>query len=271
MEGWIKLYRKFSEWEWFNISEMVHLFIYLLLNANHEPGKWRGIEIKRGQILTGLNSLNEKTGISIRTLRTCLDRLENTKEIDRQTTNKYSIITIINYECYQGEINGSDKQNDKQLTSKRQTTDKQTTTNNNKENNKNENNDKNKELSAKKAEMDFIDKIIQLFIEAHGDYIIVNNGEERKMAAKVLSIYKNRYPGATSEETLEALKQFFLNCVNISDPWLKTNMSLPIIVSKFNQITKILKNGNSKKSGATLTDIARITRQNFPELTGDRQ
>jgi len=143
MEGWIKLYRKFSEWEWFNISEMVHLFIYLLLNANHEDGKWRGIEIKRGQILTGLHSLNEKTGISIRSIRTCLDRLQNTKEIDRQTTNKYSLITICNYESYQCNGITNDKQPDKQLTSKRQTTDKQTTTNKKEENNNNEKNDKN--------------------------------------------------------------------------------------------------------------------------------
>jgi uncharacterized membrane protein YcgQ (UPF0703/DUF1980 family) len=134
MEGWIKLYRKFSEWEWFNISEMVHLFIYLLLNANHEEGTWRGIIIKRGQILTGLNTLNEKTGISIRSLRTCLDRLQKTKEIDRQTTNKYSLITICNYESYQGNGITTDKQTDKQPTSNRQATDKQPTTNkNNKE------------------------------------------------------------------------------------------------------------------------------------------
>ena len=124
MEGWIKLYRKFSEWEWFNVSEMVHLFIYLLLNANREDGTWRGVEIKRGQILTGLESLHKVTGISIRTIRTCLDRLQTTREIDRQTTNKYSIITICNYESYQGEKLNSDKQNDRQndnqLTSNRQ-------------------------------------------------------------------------------------------------------------------------------------------------------
>jgi hypothetical protein len=119
--------------------------------------------------------------------------------------------------------------------------------------------------SAKKAEVNFIDQIVQLFVEAHGDYLIVNNGEERKMAAKILGIYKNKYPEATSEETLVSLKNYFNSCVNISDPWLKTNMSLSIIVSKFNQISKILKNGNSKKSGATYADIARITHQNFPE------
>ena len=143
MEGWIKLYRKFSEWEWFNISEMVHLYIYLLLNANHEEGKWRGATIKRGQIITGLHSLNKSTGISIRTLRTCLSRLKLTKEIDIETTNRFSVITICNYENYQCYNNTSDNQTDKQTTSYRQTNDKQTTTNNNKENKKNVKNEKN--------------------------------------------------------------------------------------------------------------------------------
>ena len=137
MEGWIKLYRKFSEWEWFNISEMVHLFIYLLLNANHENDKWRGIEIKRGQILTGLNSLNQHTKISYQTLRTCLKRLEETKEINTQVTNKYRIITICNYESYQGEKLNSNKHSNIQLTNNQQSTNKQLTTN------KNDNNDKN--------------------------------------------------------------------------------------------------------------------------------
>lgn len=132
MEGWIKLYRKFNDWEWFNISEMVHLYIYLLLNANHEDNEWRGIVVKRGQIVTGLHSLNSKTKISIRTLRTCLDRLKKTKEIDIQTTNKYSIITICNYESYQGEKSKADIQ----PTNNRQTTDKQTTTNKNDKNKK---------------------------------------------------------------------------------------------------------------------------------------
>ena len=126
MEGWIKLYRKFCEWEWFNISEMVHLYIHLLLNANQKDGEWRGILIKRGQILTGLNSLNEKTGISIQTLRTCLLRLESTNEITSKVTNKYRIITIIRYDDYQN-INGvtnklNNKQNNKQLTSNQQST-----------------------------------------------------------------------------------------------------------------------------------------------------
>jgi hypothetical protein len=121
-EGWIKLHRKFEDWEWFNNSEMVHLFIYLLLNANHEDGKWRGIDIKRGQILTGLHTLNEHTKISIQKLRTCLSKLEKTGEINKQTTNKYSIITIINYDSYQGYQQTTNNRPNKQLTNNQQTT-----------------------------------------------------------------------------------------------------------------------------------------------------
>ena len=102
METWIKLYRKFSEWEWFNVSEMVHLFIYLLLNANNTDNEWRGVKVKRGQMITGRKTLHEKTGISEQTLRTCLKRLENTKEITIRSTNKYTIIKLENYCIYQG-------------------------------------------------------------------------------------------------------------------------------------------------------------------------
>ena len=36
MEGWVKLHRKFLEWEWYDKSETVHLFLHCLLKANHK-------------------------------------------------------------------------------------------------------------------------------------------------------------------------------------------------------------------------------------------
>jgi hypothetical protein len=129
MEGWIKIYRKLCQWEWYNISEMVHLFIHLLLNANREQGEWRGVKIERGQILTGLNSLHKETNISYQTLRTCLKRLERTNEINIQSTNKYSIITICNFESYQGVQSPTNNQSNKELTINQQATNIQLTTN----------------------------------------------------------------------------------------------------------------------------------------------
>jgi hypothetical protein len=143
MEGWIKLHRKFLDWEWFCVDEMVKLFIYLLLTANYEKKTWRGIKIERGQLLTGLNSLHEKTKISHQTLRTCLNRLEKTGEINKQSTNKYTLITICNYECYQDYEITTNNQPNEQLTNDQQTTNKQLTTTKEIKKDNNENKEKN--------------------------------------------------------------------------------------------------------------------------------
>lgn len=127
MSGWIKIHRKFLDWEWFNKSEAVHLFIYLVLKANHKDGQWQGIDIKKGQFVTSFGKISSDTGISLQTIRTLLKKFEKTNEINTQTTNKYTIITICKYECYQQES----EQPNTQLTNKQQTTNKQLTTNKN--------------------------------------------------------------------------------------------------------------------------------------------
>jgi len=123
VDGWIKLHRKFSQWEWFDKSEMVHLFIYFLLLANHEDKKWNGIIIKRGQLVTGRNKIKKQTGISERTIRTCLNRLKSTNEITIKTTNRYSIITICNYDNYQINLSVADQANDQRGANKRPASD----------------------------------------------------------------------------------------------------------------------------------------------------
>jgi Fe2+ transport system protein B len=131
--GYVKLFRKFSKWEWYKKSEMVHLFLHFLLLANHEQGKWQGQIIEKGQFITGLNSLNEDTGISVQTIRTCIGRLKSTGEITYKSTNKNRLITIVNWEEYQ--IKSTSKLTG-ELTNNQQTTNKQLTANKNDKNNK---------------------------------------------------------------------------------------------------------------------------------------
>lgn len=117
---WIKLFRRIREWEWYLDNNTKSLFLEILLTANIEDKNWRGIEVKRGQLITSLDHLAENSALSVRQVRTSLSKLIKSKEIDKQTTNKYTIITVNNYNTYQD--------NDKQTTNKRQTNDKQTTT-----------------------------------------------------------------------------------------------------------------------------------------------
>ena len=132
MQGWIKLHRQFVNWEWFNKSEAVHLFLYLLLKANHKDGNWQGIEIKKGQFITSYGKISSDTNISLQTIRTLLKKFELTNEINTQPTNKYTIITICKYDTYQDE----EIQTNTQLTNNQQTTNNQLTTNKNDKNNK---------------------------------------------------------------------------------------------------------------------------------------
>ena len=139
MEGWIKLHRKLLTWQWFTNGNTLRLFIYLILAANHKKGKWQGVDIKPGQIVTGIHQLSIKTGLTERQTRTSLNHLKSTGELAIKTTNKNSIITICNYESYQSLEIKNDKQNDKQKVS--QTTNKRQT-NDNKQEYKNNNNNK---------------------------------------------------------------------------------------------------------------------------------
>ena len=134
MSGWIKIHRKFLDWQWFEKSEAVHLFIYLLLKANHKDSQWQGIDIKRGQFISSLGKISADTGISIQTIRTLLNKFEKTNEIEVKSTNRNSLITICKYECYQDE----NEPTNKPLTNKQQTTNKQLTTNKNDKKEKNE-------------------------------------------------------------------------------------------------------------------------------------
>lgn len=115
MNGYILIHRKLLNWQWYKDSNTLHLFIDLLLDANYEDSKVGFQVIKRGQCLTSLKRMHENTGLTYREIRTSLDKLQKSGEIDKQTTNKYSIITINKYNEYQNI--------DKQTTNKRQTND----------------------------------------------------------------------------------------------------------------------------------------------------
>ena len=101
MEGWIKIYRKIMNWEWFDVPEMVALWVHLLINANLEEKVWHGINIPRGSFVTSRKALAEESGLTEQNVRTCLSRLISTNEITIKSTNKYTMVTINNFDNYQ--------------------------------------------------------------------------------------------------------------------------------------------------------------------------
>jgi len=165
-EGWIKLHRSISDWEWYTDIPTKCLFIHLLLLANHQPRKWRGQTVNTGELITSIGSLVNGTGLTEQQIRTAIKKLESTGEIERKATNKNTIIIVLNYKQYQGmeytEQQTNNKPNNNQITIKQQSNNNQITTNKNiriKEL-KNERNNITSETPAREAIWDYAPDVL---------------------------------------------------------------------------------------------------------------
>ena len=98
---WIKLYRKICDWGWYHEPNMVHLYVYFMLKAklviNYDSRS------EAWQLNSTLRLLTKATGISEKSIRTCLARLQRTGEISYLpgVAHKQSVITLCNYDSYQ--------------------------------------------------------------------------------------------------------------------------------------------------------------------------
>lgn len=132
MKGWVKIHRSLQGWEWYQDSATLHLFIHLLILANHKPAKYKGVTVNPGQLITGRKKLSQETGLTERQIRTCIKRLKTTNELTTKTTNAFTLITLTNWAKYQI----TEEETTNETTSQTPTSDQQTTTNKNNKNNK---------------------------------------------------------------------------------------------------------------------------------------
>lgn len=118
--GHIKIDRRILEWEWYKDLNTCRLFFHLLLRANWKDGRFQGMEIPRGSLVTSYNNLAAETGLSVKNVRTALKHLETTGEVAVNRHPKFSVVTIKNYNLYQsdGIVTGSQPASNRQATGK---------------------------------------------------------------------------------------------------------------------------------------------------------
>lgn len=100
--SFIKLDRVILSWRWYTDGNTLRLFIHLLLKANYEAKDWHNITVKRGELITSLGNLSAETGLSVKEVRTALEHLKRTNEVASRSNSKCTVITILNYDKYQG-------------------------------------------------------------------------------------------------------------------------------------------------------------------------
>ena len=106
MSGWIKVYRDIDD-HWISKDlKKLGWWVYLLYKASYEDNQIavgnRVIDVKRGQLVVSLQSLADRFDITKPTLIKFLSAMERQRMITRCVDQKITIITICNYDSYQG-------------------------------------------------------------------------------------------------------------------------------------------------------------------------
>ena len=140
--GWVKIYRVSIEKDWLKNSKLWTFWIYCLLKATHTPFiakvGFQEVPLLPGQFMFGRKVASKETDLTEQNIRTCIQYLIKSKNLTIKSTNKYSIITIVNWEFYQG----AEDKSTSNLTSNQPATNQQLTTYKNNKNKKNVKNNK---------------------------------------------------------------------------------------------------------------------------------
>ena len=133
-----------TKWEWYQNNNVKAVFLHCLLMANWEDKRWQGKIIHRGEFVTSLSHMANDLGMTPRKVDLALAKLEQTGEIERNASNRFTLIKCCNYSLYQDKDNEVCETDVKQMSNGCKTDVKQmsTTNNNNKKNNKNNYNKK---------------------------------------------------------------------------------------------------------------------------------
>lgn len=110
---------------------MMYFWIRILLMANWKDKEWHNTIIKRGSFITTVANLSTQLGLSVKQVRTCLDRLRAGGEVTTDTANNNTLVIICKYDDYQSpmandwQMKGEERADDGQIDGKERATTKE--------------------------------------------------------------------------------------------------------------------------------------------------
>ena len=147
LQGWIKLHRKSLDSTAFKRPIVWKVWCWCLLKATHKregiPFKGVDMEIKPGEFVTGRDKACLALNLTPQKYRTALEYLKTTNRITIKTNNKFTVISVKNWESYQFE-ESSNQQTNQPITNQQPTNNQPITTYKKDKKEKNEKTDKKK-------------------------------------------------------------------------------------------------------------------------------
>jgi len=113
-KGFIVLSRCFDDYKYWQSPIAISLWVKILLKANWKDGWFMGVKIPRGSFATSIKNLSEEIGVSHNTITKWLKIFEKEKQISLKSTNKFTVISVVNYALFQDFEIDTGKQSGKQ-------------------------------------------------------------------------------------------------------------------------------------------------------------
>lgn len=109
--NWFKLYRSLADWEYYKDGNTVRVFLDLMIRAELKPREYKGVTIDRGQVVTTLDEIGARLGLSKKQVRGTLEDLQRARSVALKRYPRFLVISIVSWDKYQPE--GHDKGHDK--------------------------------------------------------------------------------------------------------------------------------------------------------------
>ena len=108
MDGWLKLHRSIIDSAVFKDLEVLKIWIWLLCNASFDTHDTlflgKVITVHPGQIVTGRKKIAQSTDLNESKVYRSLMLLKSLGNIEIKSNNKFSVITIVKWAKYQGDL-----------------------------------------------------------------------------------------------------------------------------------------------------------------------
>ena len=240
--GWVKLHREILEkaiWKCSTPEQKVVLMTIMML-ANHKENQWiwkgEKYSCKPGQLITSLNSIAFHAGVSIKNVRTALDKFKKLDFLASEPASNGQLITICNWGRYQNNEDEPGKPQDIPPANDGQTSGKPPASNNK---------GRNKRTKKIKTEEETIifNGLKSVFIENYRRLKNIEYYFTGKDAGQLELIYsKLKYLNKGSDKNIIEIWKHILT--NINDKWVIENLSIPNVNSKFNEIVAKIRGNN---------------------------
>jgi len=123
MTGWIKLYRKDLEGGCLSNSKRWTVLCYCFLKASYKKCTitvgHQQVTLYPGQFIFGRNEASRELRMKPSTVYRIMKKLQSNHRIDIKSNSKFSIVTIIDWDTYQGTVTQDEQHKGQQENNKR--------------------------------------------------------------------------------------------------------------------------------------------------------